>query len=91
MNSIISKISNVVLVDQQPLIHDTDTPNMPRRSGRVIRPPVKLTLMGKSSLIVSDSHEDDPTCYYEEINDRDSKFWKDTMKSELESMYSNNV
>ena len=36
---------NVVLVDSQPLIHDTDTPNMPRCSGRVIRLPVKLTLM----------------------------------------------
>ena len=35
---------NVVPVDPQPLIPDTDTPNMPCRSGRVIRPPVKLTL-----------------------------------------------
>ena len=37
---------NVVHVDPQLLIPDTDTPNMPRRSGRVIRPPIKLTLMG---------------------------------------------
>ena len=29
---------NVVHVDPQPLIPDTDTPNMPRHSGRVIRP-----------------------------------------------------
>ena len=33
---------NVVLIDPQPLIPNTKTPNMPRRSGRVIRPPIKL-------------------------------------------------
>ena len=46
------------------------------RSGRVIRPLVKLTLMGESSLTISESHEDDPTGYYEEINDKDFDFWK---------------
>ena len=64
---------------------------MPRRSGRVIRPPVKLTLMGESSLTILESHEDDPTSYYEAINDKDFGFWKEAMKSELESMYSNNM
>ena len=29
--------------------------------------------------------------YYEAINDKDFDFWKEAMKSELESMYSNNV
>ena len=82
---------NVVLVDPQPLIPDTDTPNMPHRCGRVIRPPVKLTWMGESSLTIPESHEDDPTSYYEAINDKDFSFWKEAMKSELESMYSNNV
>ena len=82
---------NVVPVDPQPLILDTYTPNMPRCSGRVIRPHVKLTWMGESSLIILESHEDDPTTYYEEINDKGFDFWKEAMKSELESMYSNNV
>ena len=82
---------NVVPVDLQPLIPKTDTPNMPRRSGRVIRPLIKLTLMGESSLTIPESHEDDPTSYYEAINDKDFGFWKEAMKSELESMYSNNV
>ena len=82
---------NVVLVDPQPLIPDTDTPNMLRLSGRVIRPPVKLTLMGESFLTIQESHDDDPTSYYKVINDNDFNFWKDAMKSELESMYSNNV
>ena len=83
--------NNVVPVDPQSLRLDTNTPNMPRRSGRVIRPPVKVTLMGESSLTVIDSHEDDPIGYYEAINDKDSDFWKEAMKSKLESMYSNNV
>ena len=82
---------NVVHVDPQPLIPDTNIPNMPRRSGRVIRPPVKLTLMRESSLTIQKSHEDDPTSYYEAIDDKDYDFWKEAMKSELESMYSNNV
>ena len=82
---------NVVHVDPQPLIPNTDTPNMPRRSRRVIRPPVKLTLMGESYLTISKSLEDDPTSYYEAIDDKDFGFWKEAMKSELESMYSNNV
>ena len=80
---------NVVPIDPQPLI--PDTPNMPCHSGRVIRPPVKLTLMEESSLTILKSHEDDPTSYYEAFNDKDFDFWKEAMKSELESMYSNNV
>ena len=82
---------NVVLVDPQPLIPDTNTSNMPGRIGRVIRPLVKLMLMGESSLTISKSHEEDPTCYYKAINDKDFGFWKKTMKSKLKSMYSNNV
>ena len=82
---------NVVHVDPQPLMPNTDTPNMSRHSRRIIRPPVMLTLMGESSLTILESHEDDPTGYYEAINDKDFKFWKEVMKSELESMYSNNV
>ena len=80
---------NVVPVDPQPII--PDTPNMPRRSGTIIRPPVKLKLMGESSLTIPESHEYDPTSYYEAFNDKDFGFWKEAMKLELESMYSNNV
>ena len=54
---------------------------MHRHSGRVIRPPVKLILMGESSLTVLDSHDDDLTGYYEAINDKDSNFWKEAIKS----------
>ena len=55
---------NVVHVDPQRLILETNTPNMSRCSGRVIRPPLKLTLMGESSLTIPKSHEDDPIGYY---------------------------
>ena len=43
---------NVVPIDPQPQILYADTTNMPCRSGRVIRPPVKLTLMEESSLTI---------------------------------------
>ena len=65
---------NVVHVDPQPLIPDINTPNMPHRSGRVIRPPVKLTLIRESSLTIPESHEDDSTGYYETINDKNFGF-----------------
>ena len=65
---------NVVHVDPQRLILDTNTPNMSRCSGRVIRPLLKLTLMGESSLTIPKSHKDDLTGYYEAINDKDFGF-----------------
>ena len=82
---------NVVPIDPQPLIPDIDTPNMPRHNGRVIRPFVMLTLMGESSLTIPEFHEDDPIGYYKAINNKDFRFRKKAMKSELESMYFNNV
>ena len=36
--------------------------------------PIKLELMGEPSLTVPKSHEDDPTGYYEAINDKDFDF-----------------
>ena len=72
-----SILDNVIPVDPPPLIPDIDIPNMPRRSGRVIRPPVKLTLMGESSLTIPESHEDNPTSSYEAFNDKDFDFWKE--------------
>ena len=81
----------MLFLHPQPLIPDIDTPNMPCHSGRVIRSPIKLTLMGESSLTILKSHDDDPIGYYEAINDKNLYFWKEAMKSELESMYSNNV
>ena len=42
-------------------------------------------------MTILESHEDDPTGYYEAINDKDFGFWKEVMKPNLESMYSNNV
>ena len=81
MNEFPSIQDNVVLVDPQPLIPNTDTPNMPRRSGRVIRSPVMLTLMGESSLTIPQSREDDPISYSEVINNKDSSVWKEAIKS----------
>ena len=37
--------------------------------------------MRESSLTILESHEDDLIGYYEVINDKDSDFWKEAMKS----------
>ena len=68
-------------IDPQQLIPNIDSLNMSRLSGRVIKPHVKLTLIEESSFTIPDSHEDDPTASYEAINYKDSKFWKEAMKS----------
>ena len=63
----------------------------PRRSKRIIRPPVKLSLLNEIYQMESDSTDDDPVTYKEAINDKDAGQWQKAMESEMDSMYSNKV
>ncbi|XP_059650530.1 uncharacterized protein LOC132296337 [Cornus florida] len=62
-----------------------------RRSGRTIIQPEKLTLLGEVYEAVPDKHESDLVSYAEALTDIDANRWKDAMRSELESMYTNKV
>ena len=59
---------------------------VPRRSGRVIRKPDRY----KSYDMIPDELAE-PANYNEALQDKDAELWKKAMKSEMESMYSNQV
>ena len=64
---------------------------MPRRSGRVVRPSIRFIGLGETYEAISEKAELDPYTYEEAINDIDAHHWVQAMKSELNSMYSNQV
>jgi len=79
---------------------DTLTDNVPiepiirkvhRRSKRVIRHPVRLTLSEDIYQMESEALDDDPFTYQETIVDKDVDHWKAAMELEMSSMYSNKV
>ena len=67
----------------------------PRRSGRVSHPPERYGFLHENvheMFIHGDSsHSDDPTTFEEAISDIDSLKWLEAMKSEMDSMYLNQV
>ena len=60
---------------------------MPRRSGRVVTQPECFIGLGE----VSEDPETDPSKYNEAVQDKDITLWQSAMKTEMESMYSNQV
>ena len=64
---------------------------MPRHSGRVVRPSIRFIGLGETYEAISEKAESDPYTYEEAINDIDAHHWVQAMKSELNSMYSNQV
>ena len=71
-------------------------PPPPRRSERVSRPPERyLGIISEDGeemfLIGNGAHGDDPKTYNEAISDLDSEKWLEAMKSEIDSMHSNQV
>ena len=64
---------------------------VPRRSGRIVRPPIRFIGLGETYDAISKEAELDPYTYEEAINDIDAHHWVQAMKSKLDSMYSNQV
>ena len=64
---------------------------MPRRSGRIVREPDRFIFLGEAFEPVSENSESDPTSYEEAMADSDSGHWVKAMKTEMESMDSNQV
>ena len=61
------------------------------RSGRSTRPPVRFTLLGETFETILRGPKFDPYTYEQSIKDIDAYRWIKAMKSELDSMYSNQV
>ena len=64
---------------------------MPRRSGRIVQPPIRFIGLGETYETIPEEVESDPYTYEEAMNDIDAHHWIKAMKSELDSMYSNQV
>ena len=64
---------------------------MPRRSGRIVRPPIRFIGLGETYEAISEEAELDPYTYEEAMNGIDAHHWVKAMKSELDFMYSNQV
>ncbi|XP_075101619.1 uncharacterized protein LOC142177058 [Nicotiana tabacum] len=78
--------NNVVIQQQnQPL------PVVTSLSGRIIRKHLRFMLLGESYDRIPEEPNTEPINYDEALQDIDADKWVDAMKSEMESMYSNQV
>ena len=75
-----------VLDTPQDTTHEMSSTQVPRRSGRIVRPPIRFIGLGET---YGEEAESDPYTYEEAMNDIDANHWIQAMKSELASMYSN--
>ncbi|XP_019252642.1 PREDICTED: uncharacterized protein LOC109231435 [Nicotiana attenuata] len=66
-------------------------PVVTSRSGRIIRKPLRFVLLGESYDRIPEEPNTEPINYDEALHDTDADKWVDAMKSEMESMYSNQV
>ena len=64
---------------------------VPRRNGRIVRPPIRFIGLGETYEAISEEAKSDPYTYEEAMNDIDVHHWNKAMKFELDSMYSNQV
>ena len=71
----------------QPQIARTEETRVPRRSGRVVTQLEHFISLGE----VLEDPKTDPNNQNEAVQDKDATVWQSAMKTELESMYSNQV
>ena len=85
-------IDNVVVSDTpQDITYQITSTQEPRHSGRIVRPPVRFTCLEETYEAISKEFESDPYTYEEVMKDIDAHHQVKAMKSELDSMYSNQV
>ena len=81
-------------VDQESNpIENIITPT-PRRSNKVSHLPKRYSLlhdMQKLHIHEEINHDDDPITYKEDLSNKDSSKWLEAMKTEMDSMYANQV
>ena len=80
-----------VLDTPQDTTHEMSSTQVPRRSGRILRPLIRFIGSRETYEAISKEAEIDPYAYEETMNDIDAHHWVKTMKFELDSVYSNQV
>nr|XP_016511527.1 PREDICTED: uncharacterized protein LOC107828675 [Nicotiana tabacum] len=78
--------NDVVIQQQNPTAHVVTS-----RSGRIIKKPLRFALLGESYDRIREEPNTEPLNYDEALQDTDADKWVVAMKSEIESMYSNQV
>ena len=93
IEQLMNKINdNVVVLDTpQDITHEMTSTQEPRHSGRIVRPPIRFIGLGETYEAIPEEAEFDPYTYEEAMNDIDAHHWVKAMKSELDSIYSNQV
>ena len=80
-----------VLDTPQDITHEMTSTWVPRRSGRIVRPPIRFIGLGETYEAIPEQAKSNPYTYEKTMNDIDAYHWITAMKSELDSMYSNQV
>ena len=80
-----------VLDTPQDITHEMTSTQVPRHSGRIFQPLIRFIGLGETYEAILEEAESDPYTYEEAMNDIDAYHWFKAMKSELDSMYSNQV
>ena len=65
----------VVLDTPQDTTPGMSSTQMPRRSGRIVRPPIRFIGLGETYEAISEEAESNPYIYEEAINDIDAHYW----------------
>ena len=81
----------VVLDKPQDITYEMTSTQEPRRSGSIVRPPIKFIGLRETYKAISEEAEANPYTYEEAMNDINAHQWVKAMKSLLDSMYSNQV
>ena len=80
-----------ILDTPQDSTHEMTHIQVPRHSRRIVRPPVRFIGLGETYEVISEKVESNPYTYEEAMNDINAHHWVKAMKSELDSMYSNQI
>ncbi|KAM1193139.1 hypothetical protein ACFXTH_013411 [Malus domestica] len=90
----INEINNEPQTSTRHIDNPVPEPLAPRRSERVSKPPKRYGLdndFDELYLLGVNETKEDPRDYTEAMSDIDSKRWQEAMKSEMDSMYQNQV
>ncbi|KAM2724743.1 hypothetical protein EV1_027531 [Malus domestica] len=90
----INEINNEPQTSTRHIDNPVPEPLAPRRSERVSKPPKRYGLdndFDELYLLGDNETKEDPRDYTEAMSDIDSKRWQEAMKSEMDSMYQNQV
>ena len=82
------------MINSEPIPIENVIAPSPRRTSRVSRPLERYSFLHNiQELHIHEEsiHVDDPTTYEEDLCDKDSSRWLEVMRTEIDSMYANQV